>query len=137
MEKTKITITIEQDGKTAAETTAGEETPENREQRSRIFRNREMTEAEADRYAVASDLANVCEYLEDSEVIKNTADRKQGAGTERKGRKRWIKQLLKIIAGIIAGILLLLFWSAAAVGAVCDYMKERDREHKNLIDSEK
>ncbi len=49
MEKTKITITIEQDGKTA-----GEETPE----------------AEADRYAVASDLANVCEYLEDSEVIK-------------------------------------------------------------------
>ncbi len=30
----------------------------------------EMTEAEADRYAVASDLANVCEYLEDSEVIK-------------------------------------------------------------------
>ena len=30
----------------------------------------EMTEAEAERYAVASDLANVCEYLEDSEVIK-------------------------------------------------------------------
>lgn len=30
----------------------------------------EMTEAEAERYAAASDLANVCEYLEDSEVIK-------------------------------------------------------------------
>ena len=33
------------------------------------------------------------------------------------------KTIIKIIAGIIAGILLLLFWSAAAVGAVCDYMK--------------
>ena len=30
----------------------------------------EMTEDEAERYAVASDLANVCDYLEDSEVIK-------------------------------------------------------------------
>ena len=29
-----------------------------------------MTEDEAERYAAASDLANVCEYLEDSEVIK-------------------------------------------------------------------
>ena len=44
------------------------------------------------------------------------------------------KAIIKIIAGIIAGILLLLFWSAAAVGAVSDYMKERDREHKNWID---
>ena len=44
------------------------------------------------------------------------------------------KAIIKIIARIIAGILLLLFWSAAAVGAVCDYMKERDREHKNWID---
>lgn len=32
--------------------------------------NEEMTEGEAERYAVASDLANVCEYLNDSEVIK-------------------------------------------------------------------
>lgn len=71
MEKTKITITIEQDGKTAAETTAGEETPENRRAAITDFSEiGEMTEAEADRYAVASDLANVCEYLEDSEVIK-------------------------------------------------------------------
>lgn len=30
----------------------------------------EITEEEAERYAVASDLANVCDYLEDSEVIK-------------------------------------------------------------------
>lgn len=71
MEKTKITITIERDGKTAVETTAGEETPENMGEGSVNFsENGEMTEAEADRYAVASDLANVCEYLEDSEVIK-------------------------------------------------------------------
>lgn len=30
----------------------------------------ELTEDEAERYAVASDLANVCDYLEESEVIK-------------------------------------------------------------------
>ena len=71
MGKTKITITIEQAGKTAVETTAGEETPENRKAAITDFSEiGEMTEKEADRYAVASDLANVCEYLEDSEVIK-------------------------------------------------------------------
>lgn len=32
--------------------------------------DQEITEEETERYAVASDLANVCEYLEDSEVIK-------------------------------------------------------------------
>lgn len=32
--------------------------------------DQELTEAEEERYAVASDLANVCEYLEESEVIK-------------------------------------------------------------------
>lgn len=35
-----------------------------------IYGDDEPTEGEAERYAVASDLANVCEYLEDSEVIK-------------------------------------------------------------------
>ncbi len=30
----------------------------------------EVPEAEAERYAVASDLADVCDYLEESEVIK-------------------------------------------------------------------
>lgn len=44
------------------------------------------------------------------------------------------KAIIKIIAGIIAGILFLLFWAAAAVGAASDYMKERDKEHKNWID---
>lgn len=44
------------------------------------------------------------------------------------------KTILKVIAGIIVGILLLLFWAAATVGAVSDYMKQRDKEHKNWID---
>lgn len=71
MEKTKITITIEQDGQTVAGLATGAETPENREAENADFPQRgEMTEAEAERYAAASDLANVCEYLEDSEVIK-------------------------------------------------------------------
>lgn len=71
MEKTKITITIERDGKTAVEMATGEETPENGKAAITDFSEiGEMTEAEAERYAVASDLANICEYLEDSEVIK-------------------------------------------------------------------
>lgn len=71
MGKTKITITIERDGQTVAGLATGEETPENREAENADFSERgEMTEDEAERYAVASDLANVCEYLEDSEVIK-------------------------------------------------------------------
>lgn len=44
------------------------------------------------------------------------------------------KAIVKIIVGIIAGILLLLFWSVAAVGAVGDCMKEQDKKHKNWID---
>ena len=44
------------------------------------------------------------------------------------------KVVIKIIVGIIAGILFLLFGSVAAVGAVSDYMKERDKEHKQWID---
>lgn len=71
MGKTKITITIEQDGQTVAGLATGEETRENRAAENADFsESGEMTEAEAERYAAASDLANVCEYLEDSEVIK-------------------------------------------------------------------
>lgn len=71
MEKTKIIITIEQDGQTVAGLATGEETQESRAAENADFSERgEMTEDEAERYAVASDLANVCEYLEDSEVIK-------------------------------------------------------------------
>jgi|O1105metagenome_2_1110794.scaffolds.fasta_scaffold01897_18 hypothetical protein len=71
MGKTKITITIEQDGQTVEGLATGEETRENRAAENADFsESGEMTEAEAERYAAASDLANVCEYLEDSEVIK-------------------------------------------------------------------
>ncbi len=31
---------------------------------------REFTQEQSDRYEIASDLATVCEYLEDSEIIK-------------------------------------------------------------------
>ena len=71
MGKTKITITIEQDGQTVAGLATGDETQENRVAENADFSERgEITEDEAERYAAASDLANVCEYLEDSEVIK-------------------------------------------------------------------
>lgn len=71
MGKTKITITIEQDGQTVVRLATGEETQENRVAENADFSERgEITEDEAERYAAASDLANVCEYLEDSEVIK-------------------------------------------------------------------
>ncbi len=71
MGKTKITITIEQDGQTVAGLATGEKTQENRVAENADFSERgEITEDEAERYAAASDLANVCEYLEDSEVIK-------------------------------------------------------------------
>lgn len=95
MEKTKITITIEQDGQTVAGMTTGEETQENRAAENADFSEREeMTEDEAERYAVASDLANVCEYLEDSEVIKirlivsKAQARKERAGEYERGSRR-------------------------------------------------
>lgn len=72
--ETQITITIKQDGQKVAGLGIGEKTPDNESDAvaGRIIRsdNEEITESEAERYAVASDLANVCEYLEDSEVIK-------------------------------------------------------------------
>lgn len=64
----KITITIERDGEKVAQLGMGEggapdiEPPETD--------GGEMTDEEAERVAVVSDLANVCDYLEDSEVIK-------------------------------------------------------------------
>lgn len=72
--ETQITITIKQDGQKVAGLGIGEKTPDNESDAAagRIIHsdNEEITESEAERYAVASDLANVCEYLEDSEVIK-------------------------------------------------------------------
>ncbi len=72
--ETQITITIKQDGQVVAGLGMGEKTPDIESDAAAGYithsDDEEMTEAEAERCAVASDLANVCEYLEDSEVIK-------------------------------------------------------------------
>ncbi len=70
----EIKITIEENGEilTEIEQAAGAPDNESNAAAGRTIHsdNEEITESEAERYAVASDLANVCEYLEDSEVIK-------------------------------------------------------------------
>ncbi len=64
-------ITVKEDGEILAEVKQAAETPDAAAGRAIYPNNGEdITEGEAERYAVASDLANVCEYLEDSEVIK-------------------------------------------------------------------
>lgn len=73
--ETQITITIKQDGQTTTGMGIGEKTPDNESDAAAGYiihsdDDKDITEGEAERYAAASDLANVCEYLEDSEVIK-------------------------------------------------------------------
>ena len=72
-------ITIKEDGETLTEINRAASipvnTPDNEENTATGYTiysddDKELTEGEAERYAVASDLANVCEYLEDREVIK-------------------------------------------------------------------
>lgn len=75
MKKTEITIRIEEDGEVLTEVkqAAGAQDNENAVAAGyTIYTDdgTEMTEEEAERYAVASDLAGVCDYLEKSEVIK-------------------------------------------------------------------
>lgn len=65
------TITVKEDGEIAAEAKQAAGAPDNEKAGAgHSDGDRETTEGEAERVAVASDLANVCEYLEDSEVIK-------------------------------------------------------------------
>ena len=64
MMETQITITIKQDGEIKAEMNTG--TGETEQQAA----GARLTEQEAEKFAIVSDLANVCEYLTDSEVIK-------------------------------------------------------------------
>lgn len=70
----QIVITIKQDGYTVAGTGIENKKHEDESDTTAGYTiysdDEEMTEREAEQYAVASDLANVCEYLEDSEVIK-------------------------------------------------------------------
>lgn len=67
-------ITVKEDGEILAEVSQDADQQDNKNGAAAGYiihsDNEEMTEDEAERYAVASDLANVCEYLEDSEVIK-------------------------------------------------------------------
>lgn len=66
-------ITIKEDGEILTEVKQAADTPDNESNTTAgyiIHSDNDITEGEAERYAAASDLANVCEYLEDSEVIK-------------------------------------------------------------------
>ena len=62
--ETQITITIKQDGEIKAEMDTG--TGETEQQAA----GAQLTEQEVEKFAIVSDLANVCEYLTESEVIK-------------------------------------------------------------------
>lgn len=66
MQETQITITVRSDGNS--------ETPcvtvNNAQQVQQDEEIANYTPEEQERFAVTSDLANVCEYLEESEVIK-------------------------------------------------------------------
>lgn len=69
------TITVKEDGEILAEVKQATGAPDEENEAAAgggIYSDdsQEITEEEAERYAVASDLANICEYLEDSEVIK-------------------------------------------------------------------
>lgn len=66
-------IRIKDNGEILTETAAG--TPDHESDEAAGYTiesddDLEVTEAEEERYAVASDLADVCDYLSDSEVIK-------------------------------------------------------------------
>lgn len=67
-------ITVKEDGEILTEVRRAAGEPDNESNAAlgdTIYSDgEEITEDEAERQAVASDLANVCEYLEDSEVIK-------------------------------------------------------------------
>lgn len=74
--ETNIRVRIKQDGEILQETNCsnndhqGEGDAAAGHREGEEDQERDMSEEEDDRYVVASDLANVCEYLEDSEVIK-------------------------------------------------------------------
>ena len=63
----EVTVNINLNGEKVAGITTGEQAAETLPPGDA---GHEVTQEEEQRFAVASDLANVCEYLEDSEVIK-------------------------------------------------------------------
>lgn len=77
MEEIQITTTIilKKDGEILTEVRQAADAPDNESEAvldTHTYQppSEELTEDEAERYAVASDLANVCDYLDESEVIK-------------------------------------------------------------------
>lgn len=68
------TITVKADGEVLAETKQAAGAPDNESSAAAgdtvYSATEEVTEEQAERYAVASDLAEVCDYLTESEVIK-------------------------------------------------------------------
>lgn len=68
------TITVKENGETLTEVKQATGVPDEESEAAAGYEiyaddDQEMTEEEAERYAVASDLANVCDYLKESEVI--------------------------------------------------------------------
>lgn len=67
-------ITVKENGKIITEVNKTTDEQENENDAAAGYTihsdDQDMTEDEAERYNIVSDLANVCEYLEDSEVIK-------------------------------------------------------------------
>ena len=75
--QTTITITIKEDGETTGEVKHADSIPLSEPDNGIsmaagyiVHSDDEISEDEAERYAIVSELANVCDYLEDSEVIK-------------------------------------------------------------------
>lgn len=66
----RITITIEEDGKVEAQLGIGTDEKAQQQTIKPEIEEVEITAEEKERLDLASDLANCCEYLEDSEVIK-------------------------------------------------------------------
>ncbi len=67
MNEIEVTVNINLNGEKVAGITTGEQAAETLPPGDA---GHEVTQEEEQRFAVASDLANVCEYLEESEVIK-------------------------------------------------------------------
>lgn len=95
MKEIEITtkIIVKEDGETLAEVKQAAGAPDSESSGAAGYiiysDDEDITETEAERYAVASDLANVCDYLEESEVIKlKLIIQKAQARKERAGRER-------------------------------------------------
>lgn len=67
--ETQITITIKQDGKEATTKKQEVEDANTFEYHAPSITDKEITEEEMEKQAAVSDLADVCEYLEEKDII--------------------------------------------------------------------